>query len=630
MLNDYALIIGVESYRAFDPGGDSDVPGALNDARALVHECLAMGFSPERIRVLSSPVLSAAAVGTRAEGIRFGEATRDAIAAGLTWIHGELSRPEPSAGLCSFSGHGLMSPGLVLCPADFDGSAGSLVPIAQARDGLGDGKAAHELTVLLDCCHAQAHADSTHDVPARLAALAPGLGGGGGEIPERLLAACRTDQTSVSSRFGGVMQGAFTWAATAAMGQWKATKEDGVARLDLSYGELRDRTQALLSALSFEQETVLSGPPGVARLPFLHPGRRGAAGEATDSPDAPRPRRQLTPPGWLGSQATLGTTATRATGSSPSFGTLCITDDTPIAIGGHPSRNGTEYWYLDATMVAQLADIVQLAFDVTLPLAPGRDYQPPTTYASVAPVLFNTTTFWNPTTRWNLPGSGQTSFVFEGAQGAATVYMQILRQGADQIAQIYWYQQAQAGLARPVTLDPVSISGGTYQAKPSTFTLPAPSAGHGWYVSDATSIGQFAVQCKVSSDAYLGVATGTPIAGTKAYLSSTPTPWLFEPSTAGSHHRVHPPGLEPGPGPPGSRQERRRPHPGQLQRDRREPEVDLEPQRLLWPPHQRQRHVPGGRGRAREAGPLRHWHLEQRPRGLGQGPVEARVARAHG
>src|SRR5262245_48888351 len=120
MLNDYALIIGVESYRAYDPSGDNDVPGALNDARSMVHQCLSMGFSPERIRVLTSPVLSAAAVGPQAEGIQFGEATRDNLAAGLTWLYGAIATPEPCAGLTTFSGHGLMSNGLVLCPSDFD------------------------------------------------------------------------------------------------------------------------------------------------------------------------------------------------------------------------------------------------------------------------------------------------------------------------------------------------------------------------------------------------------------------------------------------------------------------------------------------------------------------------------
>ena len=84
--NDYALIIGVEEYRAYDlsmdlPAGTSDVAGALDDARTFFRQCIAMGLAPERIRVLTSPrltpeemrILDEALAPERIAGPRYGE-----------------------------------------------------------------------------------------------------------------------------------------------------------------------------------------------------------------------------------------------------------------------------------------------------------------------------------------------------------------------------------------------------------------------------------------------------------------------------------------------------------------------------------------------------------------------------
>ncbi|APR78463.1 Hypothetical protein A7982_03810 [Minicystis rosea] len=449
MLNDYALIIGVESYRAFDATGGSDVAGAVNDARALTRQCLAMGFAPERIHVLTSPKIAAAAVGPEAEGIHFAEATREQIAAGLAWIDGALADAAPSAGLCTFSGHGLMDRGLVLCPADFDGRADSLVRVSEVRRAFGHGRAADNLTVLLDCCHAQG--DTAKGVAGHLAALAAELGVG--ETHERLLAACGKDQTSVASTFGGVKLGAFTWAVTSAMGQWKAAEEQGVARLDASYGELLSRTKALLAALSFEQVPVLSGPAGVEEIPFMHPGRRDGDATAKD-PDAVRPDRQISP-----DQYTLVITYTDVTGGRTTtyLGEIYATGTTGITLTGlATTAPNMEYWFLDQTALAKLASAtssnpVEITFTPHA-LVPNRAYTPP----DVPYVRFTET----PVT-WTSQGpmlgvSGtQQSYVLGGtAADGTTTYLQLVIQPSRGIAALRGVTWAYFGRATPSTITP--------------------------------------------------------------------------------------------------------------------------------------------------------------------------------
>ena len=109
--NDYALILGIHAYRTYDPSGRSDVAGALNDARAWVRQCLSMGFSPERIRVLTTPVLAASELGPLGESIHRGEATHDGIVDGITWLITELGGEALAAGVMTFSGHGEASGG---------------------------------------------------------------------------------------------------------------------------------------------------------------------------------------------------------------------------------------------------------------------------------------------------------------------------------------------------------------------------------------------------------------------------------------------------------------------------------------------------------------------------------------
>ncbi|MDI1476503.1 caspase family protein [Polyangium sp. y55x31] len=360
--NDYALIIGVHDYSAADPSGRSDVAGALSDARAWVRQCLAMGFSPDRIHVLTSPKLSPEDFGPVGASLALGEASREGMLAGIRWLLSEIAGEVPAAGLLTFSGHGEASGGhLLLCPSDVTASLDGVIDVAELRQTLGRGKAATNLTALIDGCHGQVGLDRAQSLRGKLRARAeasPVPEGAG--VAERVISACRRDQESQSSHFGGERMGAFTWAMTSALGQWRIRRENGVNRSTVSHGELLSRARALLAALSFEQEPVLSGPPGVAALPFLHPGDEVHPGETSEAPDGRRPGRQLD-----GGQINVGqylpyqVVCDHGQGQFEVLAQIYVTaasgmGDNPPTIGKVFMQSGMEYWVFPDDVISKL------------------------------------------------------------------------------------------------------------------------------------------------------------------------------------------------------------------------------------------------------------------------------------
>lgn len=303
-LDNHALIIGVEDYSIYDrstdlPVGTSDLPGAVNDAVAWFRQCVYMGFSPDRIRVLTTARLTPGDLGPGGAEARIGTPTHDAITSGIEWLAGAVGGERPASGLLVFSGHGVQDPGTSLCPSDVTGSLDNVVHAATLLRRLQGSRAARRLTWLLDCCHAQVGLRAAEGLHARLTAKSKGFPVPEGEMGERVIAASRRDQSSEYSVFDGRWQGAFTWAMTSTMGQWQTVVEDGIVRLDISHGELVKRSGALLSALSFAQEPCLSGPKGLAGLAFLHPGGEARAGETSSEPTHLRAHGQLWPDKYL-------------------------------------------------------------------------------------------------------------------------------------------------------------------------------------------------------------------------------------------------------------------------------------------------------------------------------------------
>ncbi len=361
----HALFIGVRDYAIYDrsagnPAGTSDVPGALNDVRTWYRQCIAMGFAAENIRVLTSPRLSPEALGPSCPAAHVGEATHDGMIDGIRWLCEVISGDEPSSGLLTFSGHGERDGGLLLCPSDVTASLDEVISVAKLRaamDVAGTPELDDRLTVLLDCCRSQAGIEREQTIAATLAARAARieLPEGARGVRERAITACREGQTSESSTFGGEAMGAFTWAMSSTMGQWKATEKGGVVHLDASYSDLVDRSRALLRSLSFVQEPTLSGPRGFTRQAFLAPGDAPVSRQ----PDGTRTKRQLDVginPATNQRYASAVYTFSYSTDGKRyiPFVQALVIGDNDVTYSGDSCQAHTEYWYGDPETINDL------------------------------------------------------------------------------------------------------------------------------------------------------------------------------------------------------------------------------------------------------------------------------------
>ncbi|MCB9743625.1 MAG: caspase family protein [Alphaproteobacteria bacterium] len=106
----FAVVVGVDDYRAFDPSGVSDLSGACADAEAMVEMLLGVGYPRENVRLLLARRRAATSAG----------ATRAEIMEALAWLASMLSQTHSSCGFFGFAGHGAMQKGSehVLCPQD--------------------------------------------------------------------------------------------------------------------------------------------------------------------------------------------------------------------------------------------------------------------------------------------------------------------------------------------------------------------------------------------------------------------------------------------------------------------------------------------------------------------------------
>jgi hypothetical protein len=281
MKNNCALIIGIEDYGAYDydagnPEGTSDLSWAVNDALTYLRQCLALGMSPERICVLTSPALPSAALGAAADGVLHGPANRAGILDGLCWLADTLSEEDPMSGLLVFSGHGEWMHGVEICPSDTTGALDEIICLEQVRQALG-AHALDDLHILFDACHV--HIGCTRDqcLRERMSKHAACADVDMTQCHEHILASCHRDQSAVATSLDGKLTSAFTWAITTVLRQCHVVDDHGVLRLDESYAELLWRAQRLLRARSINQAPVLAGPVETAFLRFLQPCTRSHA-----------------------------------------------------------------------------------------------------------------------------------------------------------------------------------------------------------------------------------------------------------------------------------------------------------------------------------------------------------------
>lgn len=276
MRNNYALIIGIEDYGAYDydagnPEGTSDLCWAVNDAVAYVHQCLALGMLPERICVLTSPTLGSTALGPNTDAVCRGPANRAGMLDGLAWLSDALSDEEPASGLLIFSGHGEWVHGVELCPSDTMGGLDEVICLEHVRREL-DSRSLDDLHVLFDAYHVHIGCTRAQCLRDRLAQHASACDGVSmADSHEHILASCQREQSAVAAQRDGKVMSAFTWAMTSVLSTCHVVEEGGVLRLDESYAELARRASSLLNASSFQQIPVLAGSAETATLPFLQP-----------------------------------------------------------------------------------------------------------------------------------------------------------------------------------------------------------------------------------------------------------------------------------------------------------------------------------------------------------------------
>lgn len=353
-IDNRALFIGVNDYGTFDesqgnPPGTSDLHGSRNDARAFWQVCRELGIPPENMRILTSPALDPADLGATADQV--GAATEAAILDAVEWLGEALGGGGRPPGLLTYSGHGdfIDGEGLVLCPSDVTGSdLEHAIPYRKIEQIVARHRAAANLTVVLDCCHGGATvsvgpARQTGSLTGR--PLPEGFARRPVRIGDRELAACEPSGTSWQARFSGVFRGAFSWALTAILEQWKPRIEGTSVELDLSYGNLLVRARRLLASLSFEQTPVLRGSSAVARTAFFHRGPPRDEETTSRAPSARRKGGQLDPDvnhtlsllsgQWLISATGIGTASTSEVG---------YTYD-------------TEYWGLDSSFTDAVSQI---------------------------------------------------------------------------------------------------------------------------------------------------------------------------------------------------------------------------------------------------------------------------------
>lgn len=231
-----------------------------------------------------------------------GLVTNVALSWGAFQLHEEW---ESLPGIMTYSGHGARRDGdLVLCPSDtgpaLDGSLSfsELRAIFDEADALPGGRhPTDNLTIVLDCCFAAAGdrpgaaQRATGLTPAVAAPFAPAPRK---EIGSRVFCASARDETSYQAMLGGHWHGAFTWALTVALEQWKIKEEGQFRHSTMSHAELLFRSRMLLQALSFHQHPILVDELG--NLPVFHHGTQD--GDRTSArPDAKRPGIQLDPSG---------------------------------------------------------------------------------------------------------------------------------------------------------------------------------------------------------------------------------------------------------------------------------------------------------------------------------------------
>jgi hypothetical protein len=408
----FALVIGIDDYSHFDPTGRNDLRGAVNDAHRWQGFLTGrLGVPADQLRLLTS-----------------GDATRDAIRAGVAWLVEQLQTAGPdAAGLVTFSGHGAGAAdtaqarlGLTdcLCPADVEVTADGLLDHTISFANLQHWLQAHDdaaadprerlssrVTVILDACY------GVQTQGPRVRSMGATAGADGeqraSEVTSRLLLGCQPWSESYELVAHERYHGAFTWCLLTLLERWTTRTEAGQTFVNVAYVDLVHRVRSMLDVLGVPQAPWMLGPPYASLLPFL----RGAAeltGDATSTtPDEPLPGSQIESP--LGTQNIRITTIT-GTWAGPVTGTVAICAEvlSSQTVNGYALVGGLENWifYPQALSSRTMATLTGLSVSITSPAIPTPPpvTTPPTPWVIVlpaggtGPVQMMSRCYWTPST----------------------------------------------------------------------------------------------------------------------------------------------------------------------------------------------------------------------------------------
>lgn len=374
-----ALLVGVDAYRTFDPSGEHDLEGAVNDALAW-RDLLVGGLAvpADRVRVLASPAPGAQPPGSDSLPGASGDTLRD----GLRWLVGQMAE-HGAVGLFTFAGHGVALRGhgddpqglsLALCPTDVDGRLDRALSVEEledlVRDTLGEPVARRvlqDLTVVADACYTDERV--RHGRSLGLSAARPHRRAR--RLHPRVFLAGHLWETAYEVTMHGRRRGAFSAALGAMIEQWACVHDGEGLHLDVSHGDLLFAARSLLRNLGVPQSPALVGDvPNLALLPVFWPTGAAPVPRTSSTPDGQRYGEQLDP------DAT-GFTVYKATISAPGLAPtelarVVVIGSTPPPGSGHTHHydgiftQTMEYWFFQKVPTGYLGVTgSQIVFSLT-------------------------------------------------------------------------------------------------------------------------------------------------------------------------------------------------------------------------------------------------------------------------
>jgi hypothetical protein len=264
----------------------------------------------------------------------------------------------------------------------------------------------------------------------------------------RILAACEINEAAYQAEFAGRFHGAFTWALTSTVGQWRVEEApDGAIRTTIGCGAVKRHAASLLQVFTFKQTPILH-PASAANLPFF-----GVAGAISEKP--------------TGDVFPLEV--------DPSVRNLKLTLTSSGSPGGVLSKieiiRTQEKWSLGFDFMRELS--VASATNHTAVAYLATSTAPPAPMSPVTTFAMPTSVTWSPSTAPS--GAGFYSMTGAGPSVVAMFFHLDMSVSPALVTGIDWYQGVAASSADTYAL----VSPG----RNFTFatTMPTPPGGLNWF-----------------------------------------------------------------------------------------------------------------------------------------------------